>query len=145
MDKESRTTSDANRPRWILPIPTRSPISNLSMAETSVEKLEKTGGKHGGHREGSGRKPLLNKAEIERVKTLIAQHGLQIDDSDLHKRTRLLRLLDVLYEKGVSKQDTQAIKEYLDRQLGKSKELVEHSGNLPFTLTIVQKDGGKTD
>jgi hypothetical protein len=59
----------------------------------------------------------MDKAEIERGKGLIAQHGLQIDLTDLQKRTRLLRLLDTLYEKGVNKNDVQAIKEYLDRQL----------------------------
>jgi hypothetical protein len=62
----------------------------------------------------------MDKAEIERVKLLISQHGLEIDPSDLQKRTRLLRLLDVLYGKGVDQRDVQAIKEYLDRQLGKS-------------------------
>ena len=107
------------------------------MNESTVEKLEK---KHGGQRNNSGRKPLMDKAEIERVKLLISQHGLEIDPTDLQKRTRLLRLLDVLYEKGVDLRDVQAIKEYLDRQLGKSKEHVEMSGNLPFNLTIVQKE-----
>jgi len=114
----------------------------ITMSEAPVEKLEN---KHGGRREGSGRKPLLDKAEIARVKELIAQHGLQVDESDLKRRTRILRLLDVLYEKGVTKDDVRAIREYLDRMLGKSKEQIEHSGNLPFNLTIVQKHGGKTD
>jgi len=102
------------------------------MSEVTTEKTEKKlRGKNGGYRPGSGRKPLMDKKEIERVKGLISQHGLQIDESDLHKRTRMLRLLDTLYEKGVNKQDVAAIREYLDRQLGKSKEHVEHTGNLP--------------
>ncbi len=113
------------------------------MPETELTEI-KPKGKNGGARPGAGRKPLLDKARIEEVKALIAQHPLEIDESDLQKRSRLLRLLDVLYEKGVTKQDVPAIKEYLDRQLGKAKERIEHSGDLPFNLTIVQKDGGQT-
>jgi hypothetical protein len=110
-----------------------------AMSETEKTEKKIVRGKNGGYRPGSGRKPLMDKAEIERVKQLIAQHGLQIDPNDLEKRTRLLRLLDALYEKGVERKDVQAIKEYLDRQLGKSKEHIEHTGDLPFNLTIVQK------
>ena len=111
------------------------------MAELGIEKIEKDGRKqNGGRRKGSGRKPLLDNARIAEVKELIAQHGIQVDERDLQKRTRILRLLDVLYERGVERQDIQAIKEYLDRQLGKSKERVDvTSGDLPFNLTIVQK------
>lgn len=116
------------------------------MKETGLEKLEKPKAKHGGRRKGSGRKPLMDKAEIARVKELIAQHGLQIDETDLQKRTRILRLLDALYEKGVNKHDVQAIREYLDRQLGKSKEHIEHTGDLPLTITVVQHEGaGSSD
>jgi hypothetical protein len=106
----------------------------------SVEKIEKKPkSKKGGARPGSGRKPLLDKAEIEHVKELISQHGIQIDSKDKQKRLRILRLLDILYEQGTKKKDVRAIKEYFDRQLGKSKEHVELKGDLPFNLTIVQK------
>lgn len=87
-----------------------------------LEKVEK---KHGGKRSNSGRKPLLDKAVAERVHEVISQHGIEIDHKDLKKRVRLLRLLDALYEKGVKKKDVPAIKEYLDRMLGKSKEHVD--------------------
>lgn len=109
------------------------------------ERLEKVENepkaKHGGKREGSGRKPLIDKDEIDRVNLLISQHGLEPDPKDKQKRTRILRLMDELYELGTKgkKKNLAAIKEYLDRQIGKSKEHVEHTGNLPFNITITQK------
>lgn len=113
------------------------------MNEPTIERIEKSGkSKRGGSRPGSGRKPLLDKAEIDRVRALIEQHSIQIDPSDPVKRLRVLRLLDVLYEEGVIKRNIGAIKEYFDRQFGKSKEHVDvTSGDLPFNITIVQKDG----
>src|SRR5882672_12672505 len=110
------------------------------MSGTTPENIEiSKKSKRGGARPGSGRKPLIDKAEIDRVRALISQHGIEVDPGDVKKRTRILRLLDVLYEKGVNKEDTQAIREYLDRQLGKSKEHMDlTSGNLPFNLTIIQ-------
>jgi hypothetical protein len=94
--------------------------------KTKLEKVEKR--KHGGRRQGSGRKPLLSKEEIARVKAIIEQHAMQIDETDKQKRERILRLLDVLYAEGVKKHNVPAIKEYLDRQLGKAKERVEMTG-----------------
>src|SRR4051812_39288599 len=110
------------------------------MPETPAETIEKKPkSKKGGYRAGSGRKPLVSKEEIERVNNLIEQHSVEIDPQDKKKRARILRLLDTLYEEGVKKRNIAAIKEYLDRQIGKSKEHVELKGNLPFNLTIVQK------
>jgi hypothetical protein len=110
------------------------------MPASPVETIEKkTKSKMGGFRPGSGRKPLVSKEEIERVKKLIEQHSVEIDPKDKKKRARILRLLDTLYEEGVKKHNIAAIREYLDRQLGKSKEHVELKGDLPFNLTIVQK------
>jgi hypothetical protein len=110
------------------------------MPPTQPEKTEKKiRGKNGGYRPGSGRKPLVSKEEIERVKNLIEQHSVEIDPQDKKKRARILRLLDTLYEEGVKRRNIAAIKEYLDRQLGKSKEHVELKGDLPFNLTIIQK------
>lgn len=89
-----------------------------------LEKLEKPKkSSWGGKRKGSGRKPLMNKAELDRVKELIGQHGAEIDP--LRKKERSLAILDVLYEEGVSKRNIMAIKEYLDRQLGRSKQGVD--------------------
>jgi hypothetical protein len=111
------------------------------MSDIPLETIEKKPkSKRGGARPGSGRKPLIDKAEIDRVRALISQHGIEKDPGDIKKRVRILRLLDVLYEKGVSKDDTQAIREYLDRQLGRSKERLDvTTGDLPFNLTIAQK------
>ena len=41
----------------------------------------------GGAREGAGRKPLLEKEEVQRVRDLIAQHGSEIDET-LSKKER---------------------------------------------------------
>lgn len=91
-----------------------------------VEKLEKgEKSKHGGYRPGSGRKPLLDKEHLAEVKELIAQHGSEVDP--LRKQARTLVLMDKLYELGVSSNNIPAIKEYLDRQLGKSKESIDHT------------------
>jgi hypothetical protein len=109
------------------------------MPETLEKVEEKPKFKHGGARPNAGRKPLLDKAEIDRVRALISQHGIEIDPHDVLKRTRIARLLDILYEKGVEKSDVQAIREYFDRQLGKSRETIDHTGNLPFNLIIAIK------
>lgn len=92
--------------------------------EDQLEKLEKpkkTG--WGGKREGSGRKPMLGKEELKRVKELIAQHGSEYDE--LKKKERCLALLDVLYQEGIGKRNIAAIKEYLDRQLGKPSQGID--------------------
>ena len=107
-----------------------------------IEKIEKVDQrkKNGGRRSGSGRKSLVPKEEIERVKKLIEQHSMETDPKDKKKRARILRLLDTLYEEGVKRRNISAIREYLDRQLGKSKEHIDHTtGNLPFSITITQK------
>lgn len=84
-------------------------------------KLDKRIG-NGGKRPGAGRKPLLSKEEIDKVKEIIGQHGVEVDD--LKKKERILVLLDKLYEAGM-KGNIFAIKEYLDRQLGKSKDSID--------------------
>lgn len=76
----------------------------------------------GGKRENSGRKPMLNKEDLDRVKLLLAEHGATEDK--LENKERLLVLMDRLYEEG-KKGNIPAIKEYIDRQLGKSKESVD--------------------
>jgi len=51
----------------------------MSSVET-VEKKPKS--KKGGFRPGSGRKPLISREEIHRVKKLIEQHSVKIDPKD---------------------------------------------------------------
>ena len=97
---------------------------------------------NGGKRAGSGRKPLLNQEHLELVKELIGQHGSEFDEKK--KKERCLVLLDILYEEGVSKRNIIAIKEYLDRQLGKSKQSLDLKGNLSIIGNqIALKDYGE--
>ena len=88
----------------------------------NLEKEEKSN--WGGRREGSGRKPLMNREDMELVNSLIAQHGAEPDETDQQKRERLLILMDKLYEEG-KKGNVPAIKEYVDRMMGKSKERID--------------------
>jgi len=90
--------------------------------------------KNGGKREGAGRKPLLNQADLALVKTLIGQHGSELDP--LKKKEKVLVLMDVLYQEG-QKGNIIAVKEYLDRQMGKSKESINHVINTEgFNLVL---------
>ncbi len=73
----------------------------------------------GGKRNNSGRKPDIEKIELENIKEKISQHGITNDEKE--KKERILVLLDKLFEKG-KEGNIKAIKEYFDRQLGKSKE-----------------------
>jgi len=50
------------------------------MPEAKTEK--KPRGKNGRARPGSGRKPLVPKSEIARVRALIEQHSMDIDPRD---------------------------------------------------------------
>lgn len=90
-----------------------------------LEKDEKSN--WGGKREGSGRKPLLDKEELLRVKELIAQHGSEFDE--IQGKERVLALMDALYEEGINKRNIAAIKEYFDRQMGKSKDSLDVTTN----------------
>lgn len=85
-----------------------------------IDKKNKS--KRGGRREGAGRKPLIDKSALEELKEEIANHGVTL----VGGKKRILILLDKLFEKG-SKGDIACIKEYLDRQLGKAKESIDHT------------------
>lgn len=87
----------------------------------TVEKLE-NGSNWGGKRKNSGRKPLLGKEELEAVKALIAQHGAEEDEKT--KKIRTLALLEKLYDLGIAG-NVSAVREYLDRVMGRSKESVD--------------------
>ena len=80
------------------------------MPQVPLEKLDsKPKSSHGGKRSNAGRKPLISRAEVERVKKLIEQHSVETDPKDKKKRARILRLLDTLYEEGVKKRNIAAI------------------------------------
>lgn len=114
------------------------------MDSEELEKLENSKkSRWGGSRANSGRKPIIPKEELEIVRGLINQHGSEIDENS--DKERLLVLLDKLYDLGV-KGNVLAIREYLDRQLGKSKERVEVSGddekavNINIKRTIIRRN-----
>lgn len=109
----------------------------------SLEKLENVEkSTHGGYREGSGRKPLLNKEDLAIVKDLLNQHGSEIDP--LKKKERLLVLMDKLYELGSNEGNIAAIKEYFDRMMGKSKESLDIKSDgeriIPQIIILPKKD-----
>lgn len=101
----------------------------------NLEKSKESG--WGGKRENSGRKPLLNKEELAKIKEIVSQHGSEEVEEigikgEVIKLTRIEHLMGILYREGCDKKSISAIKEYLDRQMGKSKD------NLDIT------SGGKT-
>jgi hypothetical protein len=79
---------------------------------------------YGGARLNAGRKPNWEKAVVKKMKARIQKHGLGVEVVNGKKQTRLEILLTVLFREG-AKGNVSAIKEYLDRQVGKSKESIE--------------------
>lgn len=95
------------------------------MDNEELEKLEKENkSSWGGKRDKSGRKPQLANEELQRVKELISFHGGELDD--IEQKERVLVLMDQLYKLGRAG-NVIAIKEYLDRQIGKAKESIDHT------------------
>jgi|SRR5690606_8203753 len=94
------------------------------MEKVKSDKIEKMDGrkKNGGPRPNSGRRPLAPDEELLNIKQLLAEHATTIDEKE--KRHQILILMDKLYEVGKTG-NIQAIKEYLDRQIGKSKESID--------------------
>lgn len=90
-----------------------------------TEKLKKPPrGKNGGARPGAGRPAKEENVVVQELKTLIDLHGkeeveLQGKGGQVLKKARVLVLLDKLFKDGYGG-NIQAIKEYLDRVLGKA-------------------------
>lgn len=93
--------------------------------EKSEKAPQSFKGQLGGYRPGSGRKPLLNKEDILRVKELIAQHGSEFDEKS--KKERLLVMMDMLYKEG-TKGNIMAAKEYMDRMMGRARQTIGLDG-----------------
>lgn len=98
--------------------------------EQTFENIEnKPKSKRGGKRNGSGRKPLLDKKILEQIKERMKAHGAEqvlvegIEKKKM-KMTRAEALLEVLYKEGL-KGNIQAIKEYFDRIMGKAVQPIE--------------------
>lgn len=98
---------------------TEKPEKVTPSIKTKVKK-KKRSSNYGGARPNSGRKPLLGKEDLAYVKALVAEHGSRPDETEKDKKERILHLLDTLYREG-KKGNIAAIKEYLDRQLGKAQ------------------------
>lgn len=94
--------------------------------------------KKGGAREGSGRKPALDNKLVEgglyAVNKMIREHGITRvtrtkDGKKLAAKERFLNMLDVLYEKGIEKQDTKSAVEYLNRTAGAVSQVIDLNEN----------------
>lgn len=113
-----------------------------------TEKLKKPlkklpRGKNGGARPGSGRKALVEKPIIQELKVLIDNHGKDLVEvttaSGVIKKARVLILLDKLFVEGY-KGNIQAIKEYLDRTLGKAPQPLTGDTKNPLAIRIISVD-----
>lgn len=87
----------------------------------------------GGKREGSGRKPLLDKKILEEIKGKISSHGsdeveFTNNQGKIVKKSRVLLLLDKLFQLGYEENNVPAIKEYLDRVIHKAVQPIEGTG-----------------
>jgi len=89
----------------------------------------------GGIRPGAGRPKLTDEERLKRAdlkdalkKELYRRvygHGWAVVKKAGKEKTRIEHLLDVLFELGFTKKNINAIKEYYDRMLGKSKESID--------------------
>ena len=102
----------------------------------------------GGKREGAGRKPkgLGTREAIQRAKEAIETHAFESIDytvnGALHKKERLILLLDKLYELAI-KGDSVAIKEYFNRSLGLPRQQMElMGGGNPLEVRIIAPKEG---
>jgi len=80
--------------------------------------------KSGGTRSGAGRPRKEDKEAVRQMKDLIEGHGLEAETVNGKKQARVSILLTVLFREG-AKGNIAAIREYLDRQIGKSTESIE--------------------
>ncbi len=132
------------------------------MSKTQEEKLKKSvdnsesfenlnknmKSNRGGARPGAGRKPNKERARIKRMINKISKHGLGREVLNGKKTARIEILLTALFREGV-KGNVSAIREYFDRQLGKSKERVELSNEegkvFNINISTVEDDGDKLE
>ena len=109
----------------------KEPNSKIELLNTT--KIDKRVN-NGGARDGTGPKVRTETIVFKDIQKLIEAHGLEEIDvkigKKIVKKARILALLNVLYEKGMSRGDVKAIQEYLNRNLGKAKESLNLTGNL---------------
>lgn len=109
-----------------------------------TEKLKKPPrGKNGGARPGSGRKALAETPIVQELKVLIDNHGKDLVElvtkNGVVKKARVLILLDKLFVDGYQG-NIQAIKEYLDRVLGKAVQPLTGDTKNPLAIRVISVD-----
>jgi len=110
-------------------------IEKLNSTKKSVSDKRK---KNGGARPGAGRKPSEERLALLGYKQVIDKHGhemVQVTEvsggkTKIVEKSRLLAMLDILFIEGHQKRNITAVKEYLDRVLGKAPQALEHSGEI---------------
>jgi len=108
-----------------------------------LEKLEKKQGnqgekKHGGARQGAGRKPSADRERLITLQEQAEMHALEEvpiavtmnGETKNIKMTRAQALLDMLFTEGIKRKSIPATKEYFDRTRGKARQPIEHSGEI---------------
>jgi len=91
----------------------------------NLEILKKdTNSSWGGARNNAGRLAKKDKECVRKMKAKIEKHGLGVEVVNGKRQSRVEILLMVLFREG-AKGNVPAIKEYLDRQVGKSTESIE--------------------
>ncbi len=103
--------------------------NNKKVLKTLKKRTKsKTKERRGGKRKGSGRKPDLSKIKIAEIKAEIENHGYEEinrpKQGKLIKTRRILMVLDRLFAEAING-NIHAIKEYLNRQIGKVSDSLE--------------------
>lgn len=106
---------------------THHPMAKLENLKTPPVKK----GKHGGARAGSGREKIAEKTAVKKMQELIIEHGLEVVTETIRdkvvRKARTLIVLDNLYHLAKDRDNVPAVKEYLDRQVGKPHQTIENN------------------
>ncbi len=118
-------------------------LKKLNKAKT--EKLKKKGyikkGGNGGRRPNSGRKKSAELERVRKIKEQIEKHGLELVEirrgKKVMKLSRIFVLLEALFAEG-SKGNVTAIREYMDRQIGRPSNNIKFGDvdDFDFNFTI---------
>lgn len=112
----------------------KKPLENLEKKQ--VNQGEKK--KHGGARQGAGRKPSEDRERLITLQEQAEMHALEEvpiavtmnGETRNIKMTRAQALLDMLFTEGIKRKSIPATKEYFDRTRGKARQPIEHSGEI---------------
>jgi len=108
---------------------------------TKIEKIEKSNNiqfmadkrvNNGGARKGAGRKPKPELEAVRLMKEEIKNFGVANDP--IAKKQRIKMILEKLYSLGINEGNVPALKELLDRLIGKAKEHKEIEGDLSIVF-----------